>query len=48
VGEGESLWTIGKKFHTRVEQLMEMNERNMEEVKEGEKILIVKQVPAVS
>lgn len=42
----DSLWTIAKKFHIRMDQLLEMNERGPEEVKEGEKILIVKQVPS--
>ena len=46
VKNGDSLWSIAKKFHIQVNRLLEMNEKSSEDVKEGEKILIVKQVPA--
>lgn len=46
VKPGDTLWKIAKKFHIRVDELLEMNERGTEEVKDGEKLLIVKQVPA--
>jgi len=45
VKKEDQLWDIAKKFHIRVDELLEMNERGAEEVKEGEKLLIVKQVP---
>lgn len=47
VKKEDSLWNIAKNFHIRVDELLEMNEHGKEEVKEGEKLLIVKQVPMV-
>ena len=42
--EEEALWDIAKKFKTTVEQIKENNGLKSENVKQGEKLLIVKQV----
>ncbi len=42
VKEGESLWDIGKRYYVTVSALKQMNELGSEEVKAGDKILIVK------
>lgn len=42
VKDGESLWDIGKKYYVTVSALRQMNELGSEEVKTGDKILIVK------
>ena len=42
VKEGESLWDIGKRYYVTVSGLKQMNELGSEEVKAGDKILIVK------
>lgn len=41
-GPGESLWDIGKRYYIPINQLKEANEMSDEEVKAGDKILIVK------
>lgn len=42
VKEGDSLWDIGKKYFVSMAQLKEINELNSEEIKPGDKLLIVK------
>lgn len=42
--EGDSLWKIAKENHTTVEEIMKNNKRKEEQLKKGEKILIVKNV----
>ena len=42
VKEGESLWDIGKRYYVSVAALMQMNELTGDEVKAGDKILVVK------
>ena len=42
VKEGESLWDIGKRYYVSVAALMQMNELTGDEVKVGDKILVVK------
>lgn len=44
VKEGDSLWNIAKANHTTMMQLIETNELNSEEIKRGDKLLIVKTV----
>ena len=41
-GHGESLWDIGKRYYIPVAQLKEANDKTDDEVKAGDKILIVK------
>ncbi|MDO4292445.1 MAG: DUF3794 domain-containing protein [Eubacteriales bacterium] len=42
VQDGDSLWSIGKKYYVPVECMKEMNDLPGEEVKSGDKLLIVK------
>ena len=42
VREGDSLWNIGKRYYVPVRALREMNDLNGEDVKPGERVLIVK------
>ncbi len=42
VGEGESLWDIGKRYYVPVSVLKQTNELSSDEVKCGDRILIVK------
>ncbi len=44
VKANETLWDIGKRFHTTRLNLMEINKLEEEEIKQGDKILITKQV----
>ena len=41
-GHGESLWDIGKRYYIPIAQLKEANDKTDDEVKAGDKILIVK------
>ncbi|MCL2050317.1 MAG: DUF3794 domain-containing protein [Lachnospiraceae bacterium] len=41
-GPGESLWDIGKRYYIPISQLKEANDKTDDEVKAGDKILIVK------
>ncbi len=43
----DTLWDIAKKYHTTKQSIIEMNDMTSEEIKEGEKLLIVKQTDAV-
>ena len=40
--DGESLWDIGKRYYVSIETLMQTNNLTSQEVRPGEKILIVK------
>lgn len=42
VREGDSLWNIGKRYYVPVRALREMNDLNGEDVKPGDRVLIVK------
>lgn len=42
VKEGESLWDIGKRYYVTIEALKQMNELTSDEVRAGDKILVVK------
>lgn len=42
VKPGDSLWQIGKKYYVSVERIKEMNNLTEDEIKAGDKILIVK------
>lgn len=42
IKEGESLWDIGKRYYVSISNLMQMNNLSSQEVKAGDKILIVK------
>ena len=42
VKEGDSLWDIGKHYYVPIQQLKEINELSSDEIKPGDKILIVK------
>lgn len=41
-GSGDTLWDIGKKYYVPIAQLKEVNELVSEEIKAGDKILVVK------
>ena len=41
-GTGDTLWDIGKKYYVPIAQLKEVNELVSEEIKAGDKILVVK------
>lgn len=43
-GSGDTLWDIGKKYYVPIAQLKEVNELTSEEIKAGDKILVVKGV----
>ncbi len=43
VGEGESLWDIGKRYYVPIAALKQTNELSSDEVKCGDRILIVKE-----
>lgn len=43
-GAGDTLWDIGKKYYVPIAQLKEVNELTSEEIKAGDKILVVKGV----
>lgn len=42
VKEGESLWDIGKRYYVTIEALKQMNELTSDEVRAGDKLLVVK------
>ena len=42
--EEDSLWDIAKKFYTTVENIMELNNRETEELTPGERLILVKEV----
>lgn len=42
VKQGDSLWQIGKKYYVSVEQIKEINNLSSDEIKMGDKLLIVK------
>lgn len=42
VKDGDSLWSIGKKYYVPVARMKEMNDLASEEVKAGDKLLVVK------
>lgn len=42
--DGDSLWSIAKENHTTVEDILRVNHRTDEDLRRGEKILIVKKV----
>ena len=44
VQEKDSLWDIAKKFHTTVENIVTTNELPGEQVKTGQRLLLVKEV----
>ena len=44
VKQDESLWDIAKKFHTTRQKLIEINELDDEDIKQGDRILITKQI----
>lgn len=44
VQSGENLWDIAKRFFTTKEAIMEMNEMDTEQIKEGDILLIIKEV----
>ncbi len=44
VQPGDSLWKIAKKFHTTVESIMAMNELSGEEIRPGDRLILVKEV----
>ncbi len=44
VQAGEKLWDIAKRFFTTIESIMEINQMENEEVKEGDILLILKEV----
>ena len=44
VREGESLWDIGKRYYVPVSVIKKCNDLTSDEVKAGDKILIVKNV----
>lgn len=44
VQSGDSLWKIAKKFHTTVESIMTMNELSSDEIRPGDRLILVKEV----
>lgn len=43
VREGDTLWDLAKRYHTTVDGIMEVNDLASENIKQGEKILILKE-----
>lgn len=48
VQSGDTLWKIAKKHYTTVDSLIEINELNSDIIKEGDRLLVVKQVERLS
>lgn len=44
VQSGDSLWKIAKKFHTTVDNIMELNGLTEHEIRPGDKLIIVKEI----
>ena len=44
VKQDETLWDVAKKFHTTRQKLIEINELEGEDIKQGDRILITKQI----
>lgn len=44
VKKGDRLWDIAKKFRTRVENVMEINEMENDEITEGQTLLLMKEI----
>lgn len=44
VNEGDTLWQIGRKYYVSVEKIKEINQLTSDEIKAGDKLLIVKSV----
>jgi LysM repeat protein len=44
VSEGESLWDIGKAFHTTVESIRELNDLETDTLSAGDKLLLMKEI----
>lgn len=44
VKEGDTLWKIGKKYYVSVDKIKEVNQLNGDDIKAGDKLLIVKAV----
>ena len=44
IKQKETLWDIAKKFFTTVEAIMEVNQKETEQVQTGDMILILKEV----
>lgn len=42
VKNGDSLWNIGKKYYVPIARMKEMNDLNSDEIKPGDKLLVVK------
>ena len=42
VKKGDTLWQIGKKYYVSVEKIKEMNQLTSDEIKPGDRLLIVK------
>ena len=42
VKEGDNLWNIGKQYYVPVETLRNLNELDSDDIKPGQKILVVK------
>ncbi|MCR5791673.1 MAG: DUF3794 domain-containing protein [Lachnospiraceae bacterium] len=47
VQEGDTLWSIAKEFYTTVESIRELNRLEREELKEGERLLLLKHINAL-
>lgn len=47
VQQGDSLWEIAKRYYTTVSEIMQMNELTSEEIKVGDKLLLLKQMVSI-
>ena len=47
VKSGDSLWEIAKRYYTTVPEIMQMNELTSEEIKVGDKLLLLKQMVSI-
>ena len=47
VKKGDTLWNIAKKYRTTVDTIMEINDLENDNIKEGDKLIIVKRVDTV-
>ena len=47
VQQGDSLWEIAKRYYTTIPEIMQMNELTSEEIKVGDKLLLLKQMVSI-